>query len=236
MFTKLYYYCFVFVLFFSINSFAQEEECVDETSTNIPALTEFHEIMYPIWHTAYPSKDIGALKSFVEEVNEKAEKIYKVKLPGILREKEAKWKKGVEEFKDAVNKYNEAAQGDDDQALLDAAEELHTKYENLVRIIKPILKELDEFHKVLYVIYHKYLPDKKWNDIRKECNSLKEKSQKIVEAKLPKKLESKTDQFKKLANELVNSVDKLCKAKDNDMENAVEDMHSKYEALQELFE
>lgn len=236
MLNKIIYYIFAILFFFSVSTFAQEEECEDETNTNIPALTEFHEIIYPIWHTAYPSKDIEALKSFVEEVNEKAEKIYNVKLPGILREKEKKWKQGVEEFKDAVNKYNEAAQGNDDQALLDAAEELHTKYENLVRIIRPILKELDEFHKVLYVIYHKYLPDKKWNDIRKECNSLKEKSQKIVEAKLPKKLESKTDQFKKLANELVNSVDRLCRAKDDDMENVVEKMHSKYEALQELFE
>lgn len=233
---KIFYFLFAIVLVFSQVLIAQEEECEDETNTNIKALVEFHEIIYPIWHTAYPSKDIEALKSYVEEVNQKAEMIYSVKLPGILHEKEAKWKIGVEEFKNAVNKYNEAAQGSDDQALLDAAEELHAKYENLVRIIRPIVKELDEFHKVLYVIYHKYLPDKKWNDIRNQCNSLKEKSQKVIEAKLPKKLESKSEQYKKLADELIKSVDKLCKAKDKDMEKAVEDMHSKYEALQDLFE
>ncbi len=180
---KIFYFLFVIVFVFSQILSAQEEECEDETNTNIPALVEFHEIIYPIWHTAYPSKDIEALKSYVEEVNEKAEKIYKVKLPGILHEKEAKWKKGVEEFKDAVNKYNEAAQGNDEQALLNAAEELHAKYENLVRIIKPIVKELDEFHKVLYVIYHKYLPDQKWGEIKKQCDSLKEKSQKSFRSK-----------------------------------------------------
>jgi len=235
MFKRIIFYLFAILLVSSITAFSQEE-CEDETNTNIPALAEFHEVIYPIWHTAYPSKDIEALKGYVEEVNQKAEKIYNVKLPGILREKEAKWKAGVEEFKEAVNKYNEAAAGSDEQQLLDAAELLHAKYENLVRIIRPIVKELDEFHKVLYVIYHRYLPDKKWEAVRKECASLKEKSQKVIEAKLPKKLEGKSDEYKKLANELSKAVDNLCKAKDKDMEKAIESMHSKYEALQNLFE
>ncbi len=233
---KLFYSFLVMVLFTSLSLFAQEEECVDETDTKIPALIEFHEIMHPIWHTAYPSKDIEALKGYVEEVNQKAEKIYNVRLPGILREKEVKWKKGVEEFRAAVEKYNEAAKSGDEQSMLDAAEDLHTKYENLVRIIRPIVKELEEFHKVLYIIYHKYLPDKKWKEIRNECNSLKEKSKKVFEAKLPKRLEAKTDEFKKLADELVKSVDQLCKAKDKEIENMVERMHDKYVALQDLFE
>ncbi|MGB9665269.1 MAG: hypothetical protein ACPL25_10200 [Ignavibacteria bacterium] len=238
MYKKFFLFPLAVVFIFSINLFGQEEKCADEdeTNTNIPALSEFHEVIYPIWHTAYPAKDIEMLKGFVEEVNQKAEKIFNVKLPGILREKEEKWKKGVEEFKVAVEKYNEAAQGSDDQALLDAAEVLHTKYENLVRIVRPVIKELDEFHKVLYVIYHRYLPDKKWAEIRAECNNLKEKSGKLLQAKLPKKLEAKQDEFVKLVNELVISVNELCKVKDANMDKAVEKMHAKYEAVQSLFE
>lgn len=236
MFKRTFLYLLAAFLILSVNLWAQEEECVDETNTNIPALAEFHEVMHPIWHTAYPSKDIEALKGFVEEVNQKAEKIYNAKLPGILREKEAKWKKGVEEFKAAVEKYNEAAQSSDDQALLEAAEILHTKYENLVRIIRPLVKEVDEFHKVLYVIYHKYLPDKKWAEIHNECNSLKEKANKIIKAKLPKRLEAKADEYKRLAEELLKSVEQLCETKDEELEAAVENMHDKYVALQDLFE
>ncbi len=236
MINKLFSVLLIFTFVFSFNLFAQEEECADETNTNIPALSEFHEIIYPIWHTAYPSKDIDALKSYVQEVNEKAAKIFAVKLPGILREKESKWKIAVEEFKDAVKLYNDAAQGSDDQKLLDAAEILHAKYENLVRVIKPIVKELDEFHKVLYVIYHRYLPDKRWDDVRSKCDELREKSQKVLEAKLPKRLENKSEEYKTLAQQLIQSIEELCVASDNEMENAVEKMHSKYEELQELFE
>lgn len=235
MLKKISYLLFVILFLFTLNLFAQEE-CEDETNTNIPALAEFHEIIHPIWHTAYPSKDVEALKSYVQEVNEKAEKIYKVKLPGILREKEAKWKQGVEEFKNAVLLYNKAAESGSDQELLDAAELLHAKYEDLVRIIRPVVKELAEFHKVLYVIYHKYLPDKKWAEIRKECNSLKEKAQKVLESKLPKKFEAKKDEYQKLALELQKAVNEICKVKDKEMEKAVENMHSKYVKLQELFE
>lgn len=228
---------FLVTLFFIFPIFASaQNEFKEETNTKIQELADFHEIIYPIWHTAYPAKDYDALRSYVDEVNEKAEKIYNVKLPGILREKEEKWKKGVEELKYAVEKYNEAVSSGDDESLLNAAEELHSKYENLVRIIRPVIKELDEFHKILYVIYHKYYPDKKYEEIRKQCNALRETSSKLLSAKLPKRLESQKEKFDELTNNLIKSVDELCKAKDKDMDKAVEKMHSNYAAIQDLFE
>lgn len=228
---------FLVTLFFIFPIFASaQNEFKEETNTKIQELADFHEIIYPIWHTAYPAKDYDALRSYVDEVNEKAEKIYNVKLPGILREKEEKWKKGVEELKYAVEKYNEASSSGDDESLLNAAEELHSKYENLVRIIRPVIKELDEFHKILYVIYHKYYPDKKYEEIRKQCNALRETSSKLLSAKLPKRLESQKEKFDELTNNLIKSVDELCKAKDKDMDKAVEKMHSNYTAIQDLFE
>lgn len=228
---------FLVTLFFIFPIFASaQNEFKEETNTKIQELADFHEIIYPIWHTAYPAKDYDALRSYVDEVNEKAEKIYNVKLPGILREKEEKWKKGVEELKYAVEKYNEAALSGDDESLLNAAEELHSKYENLVRIIRPVIKEIDEFHKILYVIYHKYYPDKKYEEIRKQCDALRETSSKLLSAKLPKRLESQKEKFDELTNNLIKSIDELCKAKDKDMDKAVEKMHSNYAAIQDLFE
>lgn len=226
----------IMILFFSVVIFTQDNQFEDEINTDIPALTEFHEVIYSIWHTYYPSKDIMGLKNLTKEVNEKAEKIFNVKLSGILREKEKNWKKGIQEFKNAVDGYNQASLGNDEQTMLDAAEILHSKYENLVRIIRPVVKELDEFHKVLYIIYHKYLPDKKWTQIRNECDTLKVQSKKVYEAKLPKSLANKTDEYKNLANELIQSVDRVCIAKDKEMTNAVETMHTKYEKLLDLFE
>ncbi len=137
-----------------------------ETESAVPELAAFHEVIYPIWHTAYPAKDIAMLKSLVPQVNELAGKVFAAKLPGILRDKQAKYDAGLAEFRKSVEAYNAAAKGTDDKALLDAAEVMHAKYEMLVRAIRPVLKEMDEFHKALYVVYHKDLPAKDWAAVR----------------------------------------------------------------------
>ena len=120
-----------------------------ETESAVPELTAFHEVIYPIWHTAYPDKDIAMLKSLVPQVNELAAKVFAAQLPGILRDKQVKFDAGLAEFRMSVEAYNAAAKGTDDKAMLDAAEILHAKYEMLVRILRPVLKEMDDFHKVL---------------------------------------------------------------------------------------
>ena len=53
----------------------------DETKSEVPELTAFHEVIYPIWHTAYPEKDYQALRSYVPQIHELASKIYAAKLP-----------------------------------------------------------------------------------------------------------------------------------------------------------
>src|SRR4030042_2188 len=180
-----------------------------ETESAVPELTAFHEVIYPIWHTAYPDKDIAMLKSLVPQVNELAAKVFAAQLPGILRDKQAKYDAGLAEFRKSVEAYNAAAKGADDKAMLDAAEVLHAKYEALVRTIRPVLKEMDEFHKVLYVVFHKDLPDKKWDNIRAVAPDLKAKAQAVTLAKLSTRLEPKAELFKAAAGELVKAASTL---------------------------
>ena len=219
---------------------AQEIAAASETDSSVPELTAFHEIIYPIWHTAYPEKDAAALKGFVPQVNELAAKVFAAKLPGILRDKEAKWQAGLAEFKSSVEGYNTAAKGDDVQALLDAAELLHAKYEMLVRTIRPVLKEMDEFHKVLYVVFHKSLPDKKWEDIRGFAPDLKAKAEAVTGAKLSARLEPKTPEFNAAAADLLKaavSLEETCKGNDaSGIEEAVLRLHTKYQALEKIFD
>lgn len=219
---------------------AAAQDMAKETKSEVPELTAFHEIIYPIWHTAYPEKDVKSLRSFVPKINELAANIYAAKLPGILREKDAVWKEGVAQLKKAVDAYNSAASGKDDKALLDAAEALHARYEALVRALNPVLKEMDEFHQQLYVFYHKYLPEKSYDKIRGEAAGLVTKAEAVVKATLPKRLEAKAEAFKKGAAELLDAakaLDAAGQAHNHDgMEAGVEKVHAKYEALQKLFE
>lgn len=233
----------ILILFFAINvhcTFSQDSTMAHEISGNVPELMEFHNVIYEIWHDAYPKKDITALKSYVNDVNSYAEKVYDAKLPGILRDKETKWQAGLEELRKAVDDYNISAGGSNDEQMLNAAENLHSKFEMMIRIIKPVLKEVDEFHKVLYVVYHKYLPEKNYDAIKSVSGDLKSKAEAIVNAKPNKKVESRLEQFKTAAEDLLNAVNQLaeiCKGNDNtQIENGVEEMHTKYQALEAVFD
>lgn len=227
---------FLIMLLFNATSLGQTQDTV----WRVPELDDFHEVMHPIWHDAYPSKDFEALKKFVDEVNAKAKAVYAATLPGIQREKQLKWNEGVMQFQSAVEDYNKYAAADDNEGLLKAAENLHTKYEMLVRIIRPVLKEIDEFHKVLYIVYHDYLPNKKYKMIVKVSDDLVKKAKAITVAKLPARLEFKKDAFNLAAAELLTSTQDLKKrAKSKSkvtVDAAVENMHSKYEKLTAIFE
>jgi hypothetical protein len=226
--------------FFTGTGRSQDSTIAHEISGSVPELEEFHNVIYEIWHNAYPNKDIALLKSYVNDVNSYAEKIYKAVLPGILRDKEAKWNEGLTELKKAVDDYNSAARGTSDEQMLNSAEALHSKFEMMVRIIKPVLKEVDDFHKVLYVVYHKYIPEKDYDKIKSLSEDLKAKAEAIVNAKPNKKVESKLDAFKSAAGDLLTAVIELtetCKGNDGAViEKAVENMHTKYQKLEGIFD
>jgi len=211
----------------------------EETDSQVPELAAFHEIIYPIWHTAYPEKDLAALKSYVPEIHKLAGKIYEAKLPGILRDKQTRWDAGVAELKKAVDAYTAAAEGTDGQALLDAAELLHARYETLVRTIRPVLKEMDEFHKVLYVVYHKYLPEGKYAEIKAVSADLKAKSEAVTKATLSKRMESRAADFQKAAADMLAAAGALvetCRTgADPAINDAVEALHTRYQALENVF-
>jgi NADH dehydrogenase/NADH:ubiquinone oxidoreductase subunit G len=211
-----------------------------ETESAVPELSAFHEVIYPIWHTAYPDKDIAMLKSLVPQVNELAGKVYAAKLPGILRDKQVKYDAGLAEFRAAVEAYNAAAKGSVDKAMLDAAEVLHAKYEMLVRILRPVLKEMDDFHKVLYVVYHTDLPAKNWAAVRAAAPDLKAKAEAVTAAKLSTRLEPKAEAFAKASGELVKAATVLAgldpKADGAAVEQAVQKLHSRYQDLEKVFD
>ncbi len=211
-----------------------------ETESKVPALTEFHEIIYPIWHTAYPDKDYAALRSYVPEVQRLAEKVYTAKLPGILRDKQAKWDEALKELRKSVDAYVAAAAGTDDAALLDAAEVLHARYEMMVRTIRPVLREVDAFHKTLYVVYHKYLPNDDFAKIVEVSAEMLSRAEAITKASLPKRLEERTQAFNAASQELHEATKALVEiGKEGEGEAisaAVETVHTKYQALEKIFD
>lgn len=234
---------FVFALMLTIPmalTVAVLAQSPQETSPTVPALDSFHEVIMPMWHTAYPAKDYAALRKLAPEVEAGVAKIAAAKLPGILREKEAAWGKGIESLKSAGAAYTKAAAGKDDAALLAAAETLHTVYEKQVQVIRPVVKEMNDFHQVLYVVQHTHVPAKNWDAVCKVSGEFETKAAAIAKATLPKRVEAKASQFKASADSLVADAKALtaaCATKQAAaIEKATETLHSRYEGLGTIFE
>jgi triphosphoribosyl-dephospho-CoA synthetase len=211
-----------------------------ETRADVPALHEFHDVIRTIWHDAWPNKDVATLRTLLPDVQKGAQAVAQAELPGILREKKAAWGEGVKELETRVAAYAAAVEGTDDQALLDAAERLHAQFEQLVRVIRPALPELDAFHVVLYQLYHYDLPAKDLEAIRASVAKMKEPMAALNKASLSKSRETLQKEFASARKKLSSAVDRLASAaKSSDTERvrkAIEEMHDRYQALVAVFD
>jgi uncharacterized protein YeeX (DUF496 family) len=232
-------YLFLFLIVFLFPAYAQEHH-EQETSSEVTELWEFHEVIYQIWHDAWPAKNTELLKELITDIDQGFAKLEKAQLPPILHEKQEKWSQGIENMNKTIDTYKSAAANNDSTALLKAAEDLHTNFEFLVRTIRPVLKEIEEFHKELYMLYHYYMPDYDYDKIKNSVKELVVKMENLNKAQLPRRLKDNEEQFNQARLELSDSVKNLEKVvlKNPGKEEivaAIEAMHTKYQGLEELF-
>lgn len=231
----------LFIFMLSLGFVLAAEQIPDpETESTVPELIEFHEVIYPLWHTAFPAKDFTALRGFLPEIEAGAAKINAAILPGILSEKKQAWESGLAELNKAVAVYKKAAAGYDDQPLLAAAALLHSSYEMLIRAIRPVAREVDTYHKVLYVVYHEYLPEKKYAEICGVAADMVANAEAITKAELSPLLSAKTAAFQAAAakllaeTKLLEAAGKSCLEKD--IVSLVGKVHAAYQALEKVFD
>jgi hypothetical protein len=203
-------------------------------------LTKYHDVIYKIWHTAWPQKNAKMLVEFLPDVEQGANEVANAALPGILRDKNAPWAKGVKELLNAVADYRSATKPLNETKLLDAAEKLHMQYEKLVRVIRPALKEIEGFHSTLYVLYHYAMPEGKLEEVKTLVAELPAKMSALNAATLPERMKAKNDAFVKARTSLSVSVDALVAAAPKgtmkELKPLIDSMHAKYEALDKVFE
>lgn len=221
--------------------YSQQADYSSEINSSVPELFDFHEVIYPIWHTAYPNKDYALFKQLLPDVNAGVEKIYAAKLPGILMDKAKEWNAGLDKLRISVKDYNTACEENNEAKMLTSAEDLHSNYEMLVRIIKPVTKEVDEFHKVLYMIYHHYGPDKKSEELSEAIDDLYLRADELKNCVLPKWATDKKDDFAKAADELYTSTKELKELKDSKadakiIDDGIDKVHTNYQRLEALFD
>jgi hypothetical protein len=211
----------------------------DQTPT-VPALDAMHEVIMPMWHDAWPNKDYKALAGMLPAIEKHVAEIEKAPLPGILRDKAPLWATELDALKRTAGTYKAAVASGKNDDLLKAAEAVHMQYEKLVRVVKPVLPEIDAFHGVLYVMYHTQTSPLAVAKLTISTASLKEKMTALNGAVLPDRLKAKTVAFTTQRDRLSKAVAALSAALDskNDatIRETVETLHAEYQKLEKVFE
>ena len=211
-----------------------------ETQASVPELDKLHEVIYPMWHVAYPNRDTGKLRELWPDIQKDIAALEKAELPGILRDKKDAWQKGLESLKATEKAYGEALDKGTPESKLKAAEQLHWAYEVLMRTIRPRLKEMNAFHEALYKIYHYYLPNKDQKSLKEILPTLKAKMDTLDRATLPQYLAAKQEAFTKARADLSKKVKKVAavapKGNWTRTKMAIEEMHTAYQSLDKTFD
>jgi hypothetical protein len=218
---------------------AQPAPKPEDLKSSVPALDAMHEVIMPLWHDAYPAKDVKAMAAMLPDIEKHFAAVNKAELPLLLRDKRAAWVAGVDNLKQAVAAYKAAVSAGDNDALLKSAEKLHSDYEVLVKVVRPILKEMEDFHASLYVLYHHQMRPFQMAKAAESIQALQAKMDALNKAVLPDRLKAKTDAFNTQRARLAKSLDEAAAAiaakDESKAKTAIEMMHAQYENLERVF-
>jgi hypothetical protein len=218
---------------------AQPAPKPEDLKAAVPALDAMHEVIKPLWHDAWPNKDVKAMAAMLPDIEKHVAAVNKAELPMVLRDKKAAWVAGVDNLKQATAAYKAAVGAGDNDALLKAAERLHSDYEALVKIVRPVLKEMEDFHASLYLLYHYQMSPFQLAKATESIQALQAKMEALNKAALPDRLKAKADAFNTQRARLAKSLDEVAAAiatkDESKIKTAIEIMHTQYENLEKVF-
>lgn len=224
---------------------AGESEAVPEISdteitAEVPELDAVHELMYPLWHDAFPAQDYDSIRQLVPKFEPLLAAVDSVELPGILRHKQEGWDAGKAVLMSSFDGLKQAIESNDDAAMLSHTEAFHVGYEQLVRMIRPRVPELESFHQELYKLIHYYGPADDHGRMQEALLAMNEKMVPLREVTLPERLAERQEDFEAgvatLAQRL-GELDEALHGSDGEaIQAAIDAVHSAYGAVEGLFD
>lgn len=224
---------------------ASESEAVPEISdaeitAEVPELDAVHELMYPLWHDAFPAQDYDSIRQLVPQFEPLLAAVDSVVLPGILRHKQEGWDAGKAVLMSSFDGLKQAIESNDAAAMLSHTEAFHVGYEQLVRMIRPRVPELESFHQELYKLIHYYGPANDHGRMREALLAMNERMVPLRAVTLPERLADRQADFEAgvaTLGQRLEELDEALHGSDGEaIQAAIDAVHSAYGAVEGLFE
>ena len=238
------------VLFVAFTACAGETEAVTENAettiseaeitASVPELEAVHELMSPLWHSAVPEQNFDSIRQLVPQFEPRLAAVEAVELPGILRHKQEGWDNGKTVMMSSFEGLKQALEANDEAAILSHSEAFHTGYEQLVRVVRPLVPELESFHQELYKVIHYYNPANDNAKIHDAFVAMSEKMEALRAAELPERLTDRQGDFDAgvtTLGESLTALDEAMHASDDEaIKTAVDALHAAYGAVEAVFQ
>jgi hypothetical protein len=233
------------VLSIAFAACASESEAVPEISeaeitAQVPELDAVHELMYPLWHNAFPAQDYDSIRQLVPQFEPLLAAVDSVELPGILRHKQEGWDAGKAVMLSSFDGLKQAIESNDNAAMLSHTEAFHVGYEQLVRMIRPRVPELESFHQELYKLVHYYGPADDNAGIHDALVAMNEKMAPLRDVTLPERLADHQADFEAgvvTLEEKLGELEAALHGSDDDaIQAAIDAVHAAYGELDGIFE
>jgi hypothetical protein len=208
----------------------------DTTDLFTKAMDDFHEVLVPLWHEAYPEKDFKAIREQAPLFSKKMFALLRAPLPNNLEKEKLDSllaKRQMLSF--YVSQLGMAAAEAEDSALASALEQMHWAYEELAKVFAVEIKELDSFHETLYFIWHDALPKKNYSAIKETVPVLKAEIDSLMKVSLPYGCQKDKEEFEKKRTALKDAVYQVAlvcqKGTNKQIDDALTLMHEKFMEL-----
>ncbi len=153
-------------------------------------IDDFHKILAPVWHDAWPEKDYDALIAAGPKFKEAFDGIAKLEPKFKSKAREAKFMALRKEFKQKVDEFATAARAGDKEKVYEIMPDLHDAFEMTASSLLPVdYPEFDGFLTTLSIIAKKHIPKNNMEGIIGSTETLVEKASHLNEKTLPEELQ-----------------------------------------------
>jgi hypothetical protein len=210
-----------------------------EVTAEVPELDAVHEFMQPLWHDAFPARDYDAIAAAIPDLERTVSALSEAELPGILQDKQTQWDAQKQLLLETFDGLKSAVTTGNQEQMLAYTEAFHMNYEGMVRIVRPVLPELEAFHRHLYGVYHYYGPGYDLEKIRASAEEMTAAIPPLQAAQLPERLAEHQAHFETAVTQLGEAVGALMATLEDpsraDVEAAIERVHAAYEEVESIF-
>lgn len=225
--------------------------CQDETETtgektaavepdrDVPEMDAFLDTFRNVF-VAYADDDLATVRDSAAALAAAAEKLVAAELPEFHTDVSEEFKHCQASFAEAIDKFETAAAGTDDEALAVAVDNVRAEFLEMMTLLTPAIDELDHFHELLRPLWHEATPNQDYATIKASMPDLVGRMDSLMTAELPPKYGYMKAEFNARRDSLRIAVDDLAKACKDGTEAEIEEkmitMHEAYHDLVDCLE